>query len=77
MEIGCLTKLTKLNLNHNKINTLPNEFYNLKELQILSLSHNQLQKVSSEMSDLVMLKQLVIMLTIFNAFHNYELIFYN
>lgn len=59
-EIGGLRKLTKLNLSHNKIHTLPVEFYRLTELQALLLSHNCLESITKDIGDLVMLQQMVI-----------------
>lgn len=57
-----MKKLTKLNLSHNKLKTLPDDFCELTALQVVNLSHNELVTVSEKLGDLVMLQQLVIKL---------------
>jgi Leucine-rich repeat (LRR) protein len=58
-EIGALEKLIKLNLSHNRIDQLPNEFFRLRELKYLNLAHNGLVDISADLSDLVMMEVLV------------------
>lgn len=58
-EIGQLTQLTRLNLSRNKLTQLPCEFYRLRELKQLNLSHNQLTEIDVDITDMVMLEELV------------------
>lgn len=58
-EIGALKKLTKLNASHNNIKLVPDEFYKLTELQVLTLSYNCLESLNTDITDLVMLQYLV------------------
>lgn len=58
-ELGCLAKLTRLNLSHNKLCTLPATFFGLCELRSLHLAHNQLEVITDDIGDLVMLENLV------------------
>jgi hypothetical protein len=58
-ELGCLAKLTCLNLCHNRLRTLPAAFFKLCELCSLQLAHNQLEDITDDVGDLVMLENLV------------------
>lgn len=58
-EIGALEKLAKANFSHNKLGSLPNSFYRLKDLNHLNLSHNHFTELNADVSDLVMLETLV------------------
>lgn len=58
-EIGALDKLTKANFSHNKLTSVPEPFYRLKDLNTLNLSYNQFAELNADISDLVMLETLV------------------
>jgi Leucine-rich repeat (LRR) protein len=58
-ELGCLAKLTHLNLSCNKLCALPATFFKLCELRSLQLAHNQLEVITDDVGDLVMLENLV------------------
>jgi Leucine-rich repeat (LRR) protein len=58
-ELGCLAKLTCLNLCYNRLRTLPATFFKLRELRTLQLAHNQLEDITDDVGDLVMLENLV------------------
>jgi hypothetical protein len=57
-EIGNLTKLQTLWLNHNDLVTLPPEIGNLSSLQSLILNHNQLSSLPAEIGNLGSLQEL-------------------
>jgi Leucine-rich repeat (LRR) protein len=59
MEIGQLTKLTKLNLSRNKLESLPEGIYKLTELRHLNVSFNLIQEISDSIAELNMLEKLV------------------
>lgn len=58
-EIGALEKLAKANFSHNKLTRLPEPFFRLKDLNTLNLSHNNFVELNADISDLVMLENLV------------------
>jgi Leucine-rich repeat (LRR) protein len=57
-EIGNLTNLQTLWLNHNDLTSLPPEIGNLTNLQSLVLNHNQLSSLPAEIGNLSSLKEL-------------------
>lgn len=54
-----MTQLTKLNISRNNLTNLPAEFYRMRELKQLNLAYNKLSDVNVDISDLVMLEELV------------------
>ena len=53
-----LTRLTKLNLGHNRLTALPPAVYALKELQFLQLNNNQIERIDEQVCELNMLNNL-------------------
>lgn len=56
---GSLKQLRKLNISKNKLKSLPPEFFTLNDLEILNLANNELNEINRDVSDMVMLKELV------------------
>jgi len=65
-EIGCLEKLTRLNLCRNNLEDLPKQLFRLPELRYLNLSYNKLKELSADVSDLHSLEILVSILLNFD-----------
>ena len=57
-EIGQLSQLQKLHLDHNQLETLPAEIGQLSQLQELNLSNNELQTLPAEIGQLSQLHHL-------------------
>jgi Leucine-rich repeat (LRR) protein len=57
-EIGNLTNLTRLYLDHNQLTSIPPEIGNLTNLTTLYLDHNQLTSIPPEIGNLVNLNYL-------------------
>ena len=53
-----LTRLTRLNLGHNRLTTLPPAIFSLKELQVLQMNNNQIESVDEKICEVNMLNNL-------------------
>ena len=53
-----LTRLTRLNLGHNRLTDLPRAIYSLKELQVLQMNNNQIEIVDEKICEVNMLNNL-------------------
>lgn len=57
-EIGCLTNLTNLVLDNNKLVSIPSTISQLKKLKCLDVANNQLESIPDSISDLTDLETL-------------------
>ena len=53
-----LTRLTRLNLGHNRLTTLPRAIYSLNELQVLQINNNQIESIDEQICEINMLNNL-------------------
>ena len=53
-----LTRLTRLNLGHNRLTALPGAVYSLKELQVLQMNNNQIESIDDKICEVNMLNNL-------------------
>ena len=56
--IDCLCNIRELLLNNNEIETIPRDFYKMKNLEKLNLSHNKIRSIPPELGRIVSLKEL-------------------
>ena len=53
-----LSRLTRLNLGHNRLTAMPRAIYKLKELQVLQLNNNQIESIDEQICEINMLNNL-------------------